>query len=359
MPDPDVSATYKALTAAMYSYAQMLVATESEETGPKEETLQRIRDTIYQAPNEPLPAAQAGRIESSETGAQSPRAPSDLKDALAQLDALVGMDCVKQEIRTLVNFLSVQSRRVERQMSRTPLSLHAVFCGPPGTGKTTVARLLGHIYRAMGFLAKGHVIETDRAGLVASYVGQTSAKVDALVSQALDGVLFIDEAYALKPENCASDYGQEAIDILLKRMEDSRDRLVVIVAGYTDEMDRFLEANPGVRSRFNRYFRFEDYSPDELCMIFERFCSSEKFVLTPGARNKLRSLFQSLFAARDRMFGNGRLARNVFEKAVESQANRIAAMAPLTDELLTTLSEEDIPSTMQSGPRRESVRGAL
>jgi hypothetical protein len=269
---------------------------------------------------------------------------AELNQVLMELHTLIGMASVKEEVNTLTNFLKVQQVRLQRGMSKTPISLHAVFCGSPGTGKTTVARLVGKIYKQLGFLSKGHLVETDRSGLVAGYVGQTSEKVDELVQSALDGVLFIDEAYALKPTDGGSnDFGQEAIDILLKRMEDYRDRLVVIVAGYTHEMTRFLEANPGLKSRFNRYFYFQDYDADELLLIFHKLCQFSHFSSAPEADQLLRDMLHQLYVNRDLTFGNGRLVRNIFEKALEKQANRLSRMGHLTNDMLATLLPEDIP----------------
>lgn len=269
-----------------------------------------------------------------------------LDDALADLNALVGMENIKEEVRTLANFLKVQKIRAERGLAKTPVSLHAVFCGPPGTGKTTIARLMSRIYQGLGFLSKGHLIEVDRSGLVAGYIGQTAKRVDEVVVSALDGVLFIDEAYALVPrEGGTRDFGQEAIDVLLKRMEDERDRLVVIVAGYTDEMATFIESNPGLKSRFNRYFYFNHYTPEELTAIYERMAGQGHFKLTLEARQKLFDLFQELYDNRDDTFGNARVARNLFEKSIERQANRLAVMSDFTDEVLTTLLPDDIPDS--------------
>ncbi|MDM8526895.1 AAA family ATPase [Anaerolineales bacterium HSG24] len=267
-----------------------------------------------------------------------------LEDVLAELHALIGMTNIKDEIQTLINFLNIQKEREKRGMLTSPISLHMVLTGPPGTGKTTVARLIGRIYKQLGFLEKGHLVEVDRAGLVAGYTGQTALKVDKKVNEALDGVLFIDEAYALKPPGGqGQDFGQEAIDSVLKRMEDYRSRLVVVIAGYKDEMNRFLEANPGIRSRFNRYFEFKHYEPEELGGIFELFCNKGSYNLTDEAKKRAKQLFGLAFANKDRTFGNGRLARNVFEKMIERQANRIAEISPLTDELLITVEADDIP----------------
>lgn len=271
-----------------------------------------------------------------------------LAQAMAELNDLVGMDNIKAEIKTLANFLKVQKIRQDRGLATTSVSLHSVFCGPPGTGKTTIARLISRIFQGLGFLKKGHLIETDRAGMVAGYIGQTAKRVDELVTSALDGVLFIDEAYALVPGDAGRDFGQEAIDVLLKRMEDYRDRLVVIVAGYTDEMSEFIESNPGLKSRFNRYFYFNDYEPDELLEIFEKFCHKSHFKLTDATRYRLKELFTSLYNNRDRTFGNARVVRNLFEKSIERQANRLAVLSDFTDELLTTLLPEDIPSQFSS-----------
>lgn len=281
---------------------------------------------------------------------QPPQDPEQiLEQALAELNDLVGMANIKEEVKTLTNFLKIQKIRSERGLAKTTVSLHAVFCGPPGTGKTTVARLMSRIYQGLGFLSKGHLVETDRTGMVAGYIGQTAKKVDDLVNSALDGVLFIDEAYALVPGESGRDFGQEAIDVLLKRMEDYRDRLVVIVAGYTDEMKTFIESNPGLESRFNRYFYFDHYKPEELVEIFTKMCAKSHFQPTPAAREKLQKLFDELYMNRDRTFGNARLARNLFEKTIERQANRLAVISSLSDELLTTLLPEDIPTEKLTG----------
>lgn len=309
---------------------------------------------VEEKSSNPVPATDASTPRQT---SETPKTPEELaqilEQALAELNDLVGMNNIKEEVKTLANFLKVQKIRAERGLAQTQVSLHSVFCGPPGTGKTTVARLMSRIFQGLGFLKKGHLVETDRAGMVAGYVGQTSKKVDDLVNSALDGVLFIDEAYALLPKDTGRDFGQEAIDILLKRMEDYRDRLVVIVAGYTDEMTTFIESNPGLKSRFNRYFYFDNFTPEELLQIFEKMGEKSHFKLTVEAREKLLHLFEELYVNRDRTFGNGRLVRNLFEKTIEKQANRLAVLSSLTDEVLTTLLPEDIPieaKSLHTGP---------
>ncbi len=317
---------------------------------------------IPTTPAAPTPAATVPTAPTEATPVTPAKTEQDLAQildqALKELNDLVGMENIKEEVQTLTNFLKVQKIRQERGLATTSVSLHSVFCGPPGTGKTTIARLMSRIFQGLGFLKKGHLVETDRAGMVAGYIGQTAKRVDELVTSALDGVLFIDEAYALVPGDSGRDFGQEAIDVLLKRMEDYRDRLVVIVAGYTDEMTTFVESNPGLKSRFNRYFYFNDYKPEELLAIFESFCGKSHFKLTDATRNQLMKLFEKLYINRDRTFGNARIVRNLFEKSIERQANRLAVLNSFTDEVLTTLLPEDIPTQFSSDRLADAKRDA-
>ena len=259
-----------------------------------------------------------------------------------ELNSLIGLDRVKNDVAQLVNFLKVQKMREEKGMPIQPLSRHLVFYGNPGTGKTTVARLLSQIYKSLGILSKGHLVETDRAGLVAGYVGQTALKVREVVSEAVGGVLFIDEAYALSTGG-DNDFGREAIDTLLKMMEDNRDDLIVVVAGYTDKMSAFLQTNPGLRSRFNKYLEFEDYTPEQLVEIFELFCTNGGYKLALSTHDDLTRLFSVLYETRDDTFGNGRLARNLYEMTINNQANRIVMLPNVDDEILSSIEETDIP----------------
>ena len=265
-----------------------------------------------------------------------------LAEALSELDQLIGLANIKHEIRTLANFLNVQAQRTRAGLPSTPLSLHMVFHGNPGTGKTTIARILGRIFGAMGVLQKGHLIETDRSGLVAGYAGQTSLKAEEIINEALDGVMFIDEAYSLVSHENEDAFGQEAIQTLLKRMEDQRDRLVVILAGYPAEMQQLLDSNPGLSSRFSRNLTFEDYTPRELCEIFGLMCEKNHYRLPAATRARVILGFTLLYRTRDRHFGNGRTVRNVFEHSIRRMANRIVQIADLSVDQLTTLEPDDI-----------------
>jgi SpoVK/Ycf46/Vps4 family AAA+-type ATPase len=265
-----------------------------------------------------------------------------LNATLAELDALIGLEKIKHEVRTLTNYLKLQQRRGKAGLPDIDMSLHMVFTGNPGTGKTTVARIVGKILGALGILKKGHLVETDRSGMVAEYMGQTGPKTQAKINEALDGVLFIDEAYSLACQEGQDVYGGEALQALLKRAEDDRARLVVILAGYPDEMDAMLKSNPGLSSRFNRVLHFEDYSPVELARIFGCLCETNHYKLGEGTRAKLMLGLAELHRRRDRHFGNGRAVRNLFEHAVRRMANRVADIAELSQAQLMQLEAADI-----------------
>ena len=282
-----------------------------------------------------------GGIAEAARGDQGPPAPpASLDELLEELDALIGLEPVKEQVRALVAFLQVQSLRKKQGLPEVGTSQHLAFLGNPGTGKTTVARLLARMYRAMGLLKKGHLVEVDRSGLVSQYVGMTAIKTDRVVRQARDGVLFIDEAYSLAREHSPWDYGREAVDTLLKRMEDNRERLVVIVAGYPRLMHGFLDSNPGLRSRFAREISFPDYTTAELVAILRKYCSDHRYQLAEGSEETLRRLFDG--AERGEGFGNARFARNLFEWALIAQALRLADVSGGAGEGLENVSPEEL-----------------
>ena len=264
-----------------------------------------------------------------------------LDDLLEELNGLVGLDAVKKEVNSLVNLIQIRKIREERGMKQPSMSLHLVFSGNPGTGKTTVARLLSKIYARLGVLSKGHLIETDRSGLVGGYLGQTAIKTQEVIQSAMGGILFIDEAYTLAPKNNDDAYGQEAIDTILKAMEDHRDDLIVIVAGYPGLMDNFIHSNPGLESRFNKYIFFEDYNPDELYGIFLSMCENSSLKLDSKADEYLKGLCEDMYNTRGDNFANGRQIRNIFENVLTAQANRLSKDLDITDEELMTIIFED------------------
>ena len=279
-----------------------------------------------------------------------------LEELLAELDGLCGLSRVKEDVKGLINLVKVRGLRKEAGLPVPPMSLHLVFMGNPGTGKTTVARLLAKIYHAVGVLSKGQLVEVDRSGLVAGFVGQTALKTQEAVDKALGGVLFIDEAYALASQDNANDFGKEAIEVLLKGMEDHRDDLIVIVAGYTDLMGNFIHANPGLESRFNKYFYFEDYDGGQLAEIFRSVCKKNGYTLDDETDKAAAEAFQVMYERRDENFGNARDVRNVFEAAVARQANRVAAMESPGKEDLMALTVADLD--LEDGDSRENSEKA-
>lgn len=269
-----------------------------------------------------------------------------LESVLAELNGLVGLDKVKEDVNSLMNFIKISKLREKRGMKSPTISYHLVFTGNPGTGKTTVARMVAKLYYLMGILPEGQLVETDRSGLVAGYLGQTAIKTQKVIQEALGGVLFIDEAYALANDKEDS-YGKEAIETILKAMEDHRDELVVIVAGYDNLMHNFIDSNPGLRSRFNKYFNFPDYNGEELLKILKRFCDSNGYKLSEETIPMLTQKLNEMFETREEHFGNARAIRNLFEHAINNQANRLVLDNDITDDELMELSIDDITAALE------------
>ena len=333
--------------------------------------LNRIADDLWGVPSAPqVPSTTAeapvvpGTAEEEKKAQQTPAAaeqakeepPEKIEDLKKELNEYIGLDTVKKEVESLINLVTVQKMRKENGLPVNDLSLHMVFSGNPGTGKTMVARLMSRIYKSLGILSKGHLVEVDRSGLVAGYVGQTAIKTGEAIQKAMGGVLFIDEAYALTNRG-GSDYGQEAVDTLLKAMEDHRDDLIVIVAGYTELMEEFVHSNPGLESRFNRFLNFPDYTVQEMMDIFDMRCRKSGYELAEDARGLLRSLL-ALLSLDVKGFGNARGVRNLFERTVAAQANRLAALPDVTREMLMTLTADDLRAAEGGQLAEDDLRDA-
>ena len=334
--------------------------------------LNRIADDLWGVPSaaptpstteeQPAtPAAPAGeekKAQQAPAAAEQPKEepPEKIEDLKKELNEYIGLNTVKKEVESLINLVTVQKMRRENGLPVNDLSLHMVFSGNPGTGKTMVARLMARIYKSLGILSKGHLVEVDRSGLVAGYVGQTAIKTGEAIQKAMGGVLFIDEAYALTNRG-GNDYGQEAVDTLLKAMEDHRDDLIVIVAGYTELMEEFVHSNPGLESRFNRFLNFPDYTVQEMMDIFDMRCRKSGYELSEDARGLLRSLL-ALLSLDIKGFGNARGVRNLFERTVAAQANRLAAQPEVTREMLMTLTADDLRAAEGGQLAEDDLRDA-
>ena len=321
-----VAASKKPLNAADYI------------TSPEKPFLDGIKGTTAEVKQEACEKSNAQSVPDSEE-------PRSLEDLMEELNCLIGLENIKKDVKSLINLIKVRKLRIQNGLAVPPVSLHMVFMGNPGTGKTTVARLLSGIYKSMGVLSKGQLVEADRSALVAGFVGQTAIKTSEIIQKAKGGILFIDEAYSLTPE-AGSDFGREAIEIILKSMEDNRDDLIVIVAGYEDLMNKFISSNPGLESRFSKYFVFEDYNGEQLYEIFASLCKKHEYVLTPEAETKTKDLLKQLYESRNENFGNARDVRNLFERAMSNQCDRVAAIESPKVEDLMELHAEDLPDSL-------------
>jgi len=285
---------------------------------------------------------------------EEPKEPE--KSGMEELNELIGLQTVKHDVEELVGLAKIRKMREEKGMKSVPVSLHLVFSGNPGTGKTTVARILGKLYKEIGILSTGQMIETDRSGLVAGYVGQTAIKTQKKIQEAMGGILFIDEAYTLNQKD--ESFGQEAIDTILKAMEDHRDEFVVIVAGYTQLMKDFVESNPGLKSRFNKFFEFPDYTADELQQIFELQCNKYQYKLTEEADAAVRREIIRLEEEKGENFANAREVRNLFEKIITNQAARVSALEEVDKEMLSTITIEDLTDEFEEELKARAAREA-
>ena len=276
-------------------------------------------------------------------------------DPMEDLDALIGLTTIKHDVKELADFVKIQKLRKDQGMKAVPVSLHLVFTGNPGTGKTTVARILSRIYQKIGVLSKGQLIEVDRSGLVAGYVGQTAIKTQEKIQEALGGILFIDEAYSLAQKDDA--FGQESIDTILKAMEDHRDDFVVIVAGYTGPMEKFIKSNPGLKSRFNKYIEFPDYTLDELNGIFDLNCKKYDYKVDEDARRQISEMIKLRMITRHENFANAREVRNLFEDIITNQARRIAAIEEPSPDDIRRITLEDLyePEEKPAEPEAEEA----
>ena len=301
-------------------------------------------------------AVQTSGGETRVEGAEGEKPRPSFDELMGQLEDLVGLEDVKKDIKNLMNLVKVRKLRQENDLPVPPMSLHMVFLGNPGTGKTTVARLISGLYAAIGVLSKGQLVEVDRSGLVAGYVGQTALKTQEVIKSALGGVLFIDEAYSLSSGG-ENDFGREAIETILKAMEDHRDDLIVIVAGYTGPMEQFLSSNPGLESRFNKYFFFPDYNGEQLMAIFRKQCEKNSYVLSEEAEKAAVAMFTELYEERGDNFGNGRDVRNCFEDMIVRQSNRVAAMESPSKEDLMAVLPEDLADPEEEEAAEDATEG--
>lgn len=304
----------------------------------KDSKLEELKKSVNNKPVNNAPAKPKEPNPSVKIAENNDEEPGKAKD---DLEKLVGLGNVKKEIEGIANFAKIQQMRKQNGLNCAGMSYHLVFTGNPGTGKTTVARIVSRIYKELGLLSKGHLVEVDRGGLVAGYVGQTATKTKEVLDAAMGGILFIDEAYTLASEDDKG-FGQEAIDTILKTMEDNRDDLCVIVAGYDDLMENFINSNPGLRSRFTRYIHFDDYKPSELMEIFMQSVNKHEYKLGRGVKTKLNTYLKELYDNRDENFGNGRTVRTYFEQVITNQANRLATMTDVSKDDLMTIKVEDL-----------------
>lgn len=335
------------LVASAQAHLDRIASERSPQETPKQSVTPKKPAPAPRAPQRRRPRTKPSAGSDTGSGNTTAAGTVSVEGEFAELERMIGLNTVKAAVRSYANFIENQQRRKASGLKVAPRSYHLVFIGRPGTGKTTVARLLGHILAALGVLEHGKVVEVARADLVGEYVGHTAIKTNKVIDSALGGLLFIDEAYTLVQDSAGFNdgYGREAIDTLMKRMEDDRDKFVLIAAGYEQPMKRFLDSNPGLRSRFDETIAFPDYAPAELLQVLESLVESQDYELTPAATTKAASILEQAWQTRDESFGNARLVRNLFEDATRAQSDRLVALTAHDVSILRRLEEADIPNT--------------